>query len=792
MVRINKWAGHSKGKRLTNVEVRERFADEGYLLPNDFTYTNAKTKLRVYDSASMKYTNLSIDQLGHRKLRRYIIPEIESLGNANDIAQESTMKKEKMNRFLDRYDLSEKLLTTTDQKIAYQTFNDLNRDLMRQQAGSINIGEDSMKSQIGGLIASLKLSLTKTKTKTIRLTITNERDQKSYVLVNSTTINLLENLFNMNADNSLPTDSTTNILNSLFDVKEISYEFVSNNANGKGRRRRGGFYPYLNKSGIDLSRYGLYDNVDEIVNCREPCLLTALKHVVSKNEANMLANFIKVMDVPATDLSEIALLINKRIYVHFDSTNSHAYYGDCASDSHSDSQLRVETSEEIKLNIYDNHYFLREDVPFTAFYLKNREWIDVSKLSDHPRKMLLTKYNQESNSYAFAKHGMTSLQLFKQLHKDNLLALPRLANGACALEAIPATMSATMSANNNNLVNKSYSMSRPIQPKNPAKTITNRLASISDFYFKRLFGFPAMEGERESFVYQLETYINNLVNDVSQKLNKYSTTINVRCYRSFSSLMQRLMLETGCFENVYELSGQIANDIRDSITFPKIGTFDNKPLAVANAELYYLDINAAYGFAITGIPTGENADGPLNTKVSSLIKQLYADRELFKAAGNPLAKTLKLLINSCWGYSIRKPRLIKRRVVDDVNASINEFGDLIAGYTVGTTVGDNGKNIVSQVRTFVSHFTYPQFAKTVLDTFNKKIAELSKIVNVLYYNVDAILVNKADYEKLSQLGYIGKEMGQLHVEQIFSEIHIVSARKYYGKDVDGNEIRHLM
>ncbi len=289
------------------------------------------------------------------------------------------------------------------------------------------------------------------------------------------------------------------------------------------------------------------------------------------------------------------------------------------------------------------------------------------------------------------------------------------------------------------------------------------------------------ERELQHYMKALQNYVNTL------SLKSY---VDVKLYRSFSSLMQRIMHETNCFDGVYELSGEIANDIRDSLSFPKIGTPNGTPLdIVGEGSLYYLDFNSAYGFAIKGIPTGENGSGPLNTNIADLIKRLYEDRLKFKAANSKLAITLKFLMNSCWGYSIRKPRAIKRRVVPDVNASLNEFGDLVCGFHNDK---DSDKSIIHQVRTYVEHFTYPQFAKTVLDTFNNKLQEIASIVNVLYYNVDAILVNESDYNKLYELGYVNaSEFGKMKIEKVFSEIHILSARKYYAKDLDGNVIRHL-
>ena len=82
------------------------------------------------------------------------------------------------------------------------------------------------------------------------------------------------------------------------------------------------------------------------------------------------------------------------------------------------------------------------------------------------------------------------------------------------------------------------------------------------------------------------------------------------------------------------------------------------------------------------------------------------------------------------------------------------------------------------VNPLVPHFTCPQFAREVLNNFNKKIEDISKIVNVYYYNIDAILIDEHDYYKLKSLGYIGDAMGQYKIEHVFTEIAIMSPKQY--------------
>ena len=85
----------------------------------------------------------------------------------------------------------------------------------------------------------------------------------------------------------------------------------------------------------------------------------------------------------------------------------------------------------------------------------------------------------------------------------------------------------------------------------------------------------------------------------------------------------------------------------------------------------------------------------------------------------------------------------------------------------------------------------PQFAREVLRNFNAKIKEVESIVKkVYYYNIDALLIDEEDFNKLNQLGYIGNNLGQFKIEHIFNEIAIKSQRVYMAKLDNGEIFNH--
>ena len=112
-------------------------------------------------------------------------------------------------------------------------------------------------------------------------------------------------------------------------------------------------------------------------------------------------------------------------------------------------------------------------------------------------------------------------------------------------------------------------------------------------------------------------------------------------------------------------------------------------------------------------------------------------------------------MNSTWGYSISRQKAIKHKYAQNPDTYVQRFGKFI--------LKQNG-NFIDTVNCFVPHYTYPQFAKTVLDEYNKFFDEIKRNITVYYENVDALLTDKEGYDKLKMMGLIDdKEMGKFKI-----------------------------
>ena len=87
---------------------------------------------------------------------------------------------------------------------------------------------------------------------------------------------------------------------------------------------------------------------------------------------------------------------------------------------------------------------------------------------------------------------------------------------------------------------------------------------------------------------------------------------------------------------------------------------------------------------------------------------------------------------------------------------------------------------------FNPHFNYPQLSRAMVDHYHEFMEKIENEVNILFRNIDAILVNESDYNKLCELGYVGLELGQFKIEKEFKEIAILSPGKRMGILADGS------
>ena len=735
-------------------EVRKYINKYGYDYADGQEYKNNYTHMTLINKRTGKQEKITLKSFKHRVSAGTITeftPTEEHYFALLDapVSEIPPVHKSSFDRWLEKQDNYVKILSLDEQHQIYSDMQTYAKKIMQRK--DCTIGVINNTTSFKALIEAFKVVGPRLGTLNVRLTFYSKNGQPYYRLLNHNTVNYLDSYVEPKFDIQ---DSSSDFVTNIGDIDKIDIEFVPRKP---GKRINPGFFPYVNISDIDLSRYGIFgDSLSASIN--KSCLIQAMESsgLLTVDELQMLDSFIKTRTVPQAMLREIASLLNIHINCKMlygaESPSHNNGYG--PKSSHIDVNEQQKGNRSIKLVILDSHYMLNERTNVSQCYITRYcEINNDTRFKDHPRKMLLSKFDPKR--YTFAKQGMKIWKLIPLMIHHKLL-LPMTEKQMSQLEWSYRAQT----------FDSFEGISRAIKIKdkhvNPYK-LANKVLQTKHF-----FGYEPDPNEVDYRLRELQRIVDSL------PLRKH---IQVSLYYKFSELMQKIMFEYGCYDNVVELCGKKAKEIRDQCVFPHPHTFNDKPLYL-NKRLYYLDINGAYLAGIDGIPCGEDFREK-NPKIKQLIATLYNIKEEAKKEGNAkLATTLKFMINSCWGYSIRKPKLVKHKYTSNVNNYIETFAPYVIGYNyteqsaLATMGGTSLGGYVHTVNPLVPHFTCPQFAREVLNNFNKKIEDISKIVNVYYYNIDAILIDEHDYDKLKSLGYIGDAMGQYKIEHVFTEIAI--------------------
>lgn len=124
------------------------------------------------------------------------------------------------------------------------------------------------------------------------------------------------------------------------------------------KKRTGAFFKHLNLTNIDLTRYGIYNNIDK-ENYSDNCLIYSFKmggmDEIKLNQSRMI---IRERNFPKCKLEDLCNELKIKIIVKTDDTKHRDIYG-------------KDYDEEYKLGCLDEHYFIIENVNITSYALEN-------------------------------------------------------------------------------------------------------------------------------------------------------------------------------------------------------------------------------------------------------------------------------------------------------------------------------------------------------------------------------------------------------------------------------------
>lgn len=703
--------------------VKQLFIAAGFIPTDAFNYQNIKQKHRVYDILNGRYINMSLQTLNYnvKAGRRPLWDEPTIITST-----EPHEPLHSLDRFIRSHPGDFERLPFDHQRETHEIYRFLRAKIMTVKPFVYQFKQDETSQIIHmrATIMALRDSLPKILPKhSIKLKVTTITGAERYFHVNSTTLDDLWAIFkDVDPDFSVEDSAGNFAINSL-NIDTIDYTFKPQK---HGKQVIAGFFPFINTTSTDLSAYGIYNNIDD-PRVIEPCLLTAFRRsgIMMDDEMNQLTEMINTRDFPQVYIKNIAEHFKINVYVkhYHDDLDQTSRPGEKSRSSH------VEYNDpsydrSIRLMILYNHYALYNKVEGTNKFI-------YSVIKDMIKAGQLRPFSQRE---------------FEKVYGRIINSTP--ARGP-------------------------YNSSRPIiiRPPKPSKNPYSAQCKYSE----HLFGYKPDENEVNARLDELQEFVDSL---------HTRRPIDVRTYFKFSRLMERIMFEYGCFDDVYELAGTSRDSIRGSLVFPGREII----MKNINEKCYYIDFNGAFCSFMTHIPTGRptpNFTG-INTKIGELINKMYNARVNAKKMGNDkLARTIKFIMCSCYGKSIAKPVKIKRKWSENIEGTLNNLGVLVSSYD------NKPAGFVNVIQPYVEHYSYPQFARVILDGFDNKVRELEGIVNILFRNIDAFVVNESDFNKLKQLGYIHPtELGKLKVEHVFTSMTFFSKMRWVGVNEDGTEFRH--
>lgn len=181
----------------------------------------------------------------------------------------------------------------------------------------------------------------------------------------------------------------------------------------KGISKSGDYFKYMNHSDIDLTRYQIIRPTDNQDIINENCLIYALKvlNIEQKYIQSIKSHIKKGAYVSKSNLWEIGDIIKKNIHLH--QYQKMKKEGDSVQ-QYVQKYIINDDFETIELSLYDDHFFIYENIDMTECAIKN-----YSTLKDIPNYQTITKIRTKKDKIYYErdskKNKIDCLTAIKQL-----------------------------------------------------------------------------------------------------------------------------------------------------------------------------------------------------------------------------------------------------------------------------------------------------------------------------------------------------------------------------------------
>ena len=165
--------------KLSTQQAKQRYEQYGFIVPENFHYSNNKRKYRVYDTNNNRYINLSLNELNiYNKRGKILDNEQQAIQQLFNLPLSSQEPKNSFQKWLIKQDNDIQLMSNNDQQELYETMQEITKQMSKKKPFTIDL--DNNHIQLRALTLAAKIVAPRLGNIDVRLTFAGDNGLLDY------------------------------------------------------------------------------------------------------------------------------------------------------------------------------------------------------------------------------------------------------------------------------------------------------------------------------------------------------------------------------------------------------------------------------------------------------------------------------------------------------------------------------------------------------------------------------------------------------------------------------------